>query len=216
MGAGHFIVAPQKPILATDLGSDMARKDDDEDNTPAAADSRLKLERLARLMRQSGHAEGLNPVQWEALRYLKRCNQLSHSPGALARYLGSTKGTVSQTVIALEKKGFIEKKPDPKDSRGVLLFLTEAGTAQLDKDQLSALEKSIDDLSDKTRRRFDRALDRLLEEERLRQGEPSFGTCLTCRYFREEGSGVAAHCMKVNAAVSEAETRLICVEHVGR
>ncbi len=193
----------------------MARKDED-DAVPVAANSRFKLERLARLMRQAGHGQGLNPVQWEALRYLSRCNALSHSPGAMARYLGSTKGTVSQTIMSLAKKGYLAKQVDGKDQRGVMLKLTEAGRDLLATDCLLTLEADIADLSDKTHRRFERALNKLLEHERVRQGEPSFGTCLTCKFYREASSGLAAHCMKVNATVSVDETTLICVEHVGR
>jgi DNA-binding MarR family transcriptional regulator len=193
----------------------MARKDD-EDEIPSAASSLIKLERLARLLRQAGHAKGLNPVQWEALRYLARCNALSHSPGAMARYLGSTKGTVSQTVKALVAKGLVLKQVDGKDHRGVALYLTDAGRALLLDDAAQVLHADIVELSDKTRRRFDRALDALLEQLRLRQGEPSFGTCLDCKYYREAATGLAAHCMKVNATVTDVETSLICVEHVGR
>jgi DNA-binding MarR family transcriptional regulator len=193
----------------------MARKDDDE-ALPDAGASLAKLERLSRLLRQTGHAKGLNPVQWEVLRYLARCNALSHSPGAIARYLGSTKGTVSQTVMSLEKKGLLQKQLDPKDQRGVLLFLTEQGRAVLADDPLIHIQNDITSLSDKTRKRLDRALNALLEHERLRQNEPSFGTCRTCRYFREAGSGAPSHCMKVNAVVSDSETTLICVEHVAR
>jgi DNA-binding MarR family transcriptional regulator len=193
----------------------MARKVED-DAIPGAEGSMAKLERLARLMRQAGHAHGLNPVQWEALRYLARCNVLSHSPGAMARYLGSTKGTTSQTIIALEKKGLIRKEIDSKDARAVVLWLSKAGTDLLQGDDLSVVAADIKELSDKTRRRFDRALDALLEQARLRHGTPSFGTCLTCRYFREASTGLAAHCMKVNATISTEEMTLICVEHQGR
>jgi DNA-binding MarR family transcriptional regulator len=193
----------------------MARSDDDDD-LPAPAASLYKLERLSRLLKQAGHAKGLNPVQWEALRYLARCNALSHSPGAMARFLGTTKGTVSQTIKALEKKGLITKEVDTKDSRGVVLFLSEAGRSRLSDDDQQVVKADIAELPDKTRRRFDRALDALLEQVRLRQDEPSFGTCLTCRYYREAASTTPAHCMKVNAAVSPEETQLICVLHVGR
>jgi DNA-binding MarR family transcriptional regulator len=193
----------------------MVRKDD-EDDVPDAGQSLVTLERLSRLMRQAGHGQGLNPVQWEALRYLARCNALSHSPGALARYLGSTKGTVSQTVMSLEKKGLVRKQVDAKDQRGVMLFLTEAGRATLSEDPLRHMQNDIASLSDKTRKRLDRGLETLLQQERLRQDEPSFGTCLSCRYFREAASGAPAHCMLVNAIVSADEAQLICVEHVGR
>jgi DNA-binding MarR family transcriptional regulator len=171
---------------------------------------------LARLLRQAGHQKGLNPVQWEALRYLARCNVLSHSPGAMARYLGSTKGTVSQTVKSLEVKGLVEKRTAGRDHRGVELYLTDAGRAVLSDDATQVLQADIAELSDKTRKRFDRALDALLEQQRLRLEEPSFGTCLDCRYYREASGGLSAHCMKVNAAVTVDETALICIEHVRR
>ena len=193
----------------------MARRDDD-DELPEVAETLAKLERLARLLRQSGHSKGLNPVQWEALRYLGRCNALSHSPGAMAKYLGSTKGTVSQTIKALEKKALLSKQVDAQDSRGVVLFLTDTGKALLADDDLNVVKADIAELSDKTRRRFDRALDALLEQARLRHGEPQFGNCLNCRYYREASSGLSAHCMKVNAAVTPHETPLICVLHVSR
>ena len=37
----------------------MTKKDDDDD-VPSAASSLIKLERLARLLRQAGHTQGLN------------------------------------------------------------------------------------------------------------------------------------------------------------
>jgi DNA-binding MarR family transcriptional regulator len=193
----------------------MARSDDDDD-VPSAAASLNKLERLARLMRQAGHSQGLNPVQWEALRYLSRCNALSHSPSALARYLGSTKGTVSQTVKSLVTKGLVFKQSSGQDHRGVALKLTDAGRALLIHDATQVLKADIAELADKTRKRFDRALDALLQQERLRQREPSFGSCGDCKFYREASSGLAAHCMKVNATVSAEEKTLICLEHVRR
>ena len=33
----------------------------------------------------------------------------ANSPGALTRYLGATKGTVSQTLMALARKGYVSK-----------------------------------------------------------------------------------------------------------
>ena len=193
-----------------------AKKKDDTAILPTAGESLAKLERLVRLMRQQGHAEGLNPAQWEALRYLGRANRLSNTPGAVARFLGSTKGTVSQTLSSLETKGLISKKLNSTDNRFVALLLTETGAQILAKDGLKALGADIDLLKPKIRKRFDRAIAELLAAEVQRQGEPSFGTCQTCRYFREATSNNSASCMKVSAELAEAEIGLLCVEHVGR
>jgi DNA-binding MarR family transcriptional regulator len=183
---------------------------------PSSSASRFKLERLARLMRQQDHGNGLVPVQWEALRYLARANVLSNSPGALARYLSMTKGTISQTLLSLEKKGLIEKRTRGGDARSVTLHLTEQGKDKLSKDSSLPLEKDIENLSDKTRKRLDRALDQMLRAAFQRLEEPSFGTCTSCRYFREGGSGKSDQCMKVSAALTDEEIKLICVEHVER
>ncbi len=67
------------------------------------------IERLDRLVRSGESGHGLNPAQWEALRYLARANRFSRNPAALADYLGSTRGTVSQTLIALEQKGHVAR-----------------------------------------------------------------------------------------------------------
>ncbi len=45
----------------------------------------------------------------------------------LARFLGVTRGAVSQMVARLENKGLIEKKADPENGKKVLLSLTTKG-----------------------------------------------------------------------------------------
>ena len=107
----------------------MARKDGkDKDFGSNAA---LMLERLARLMRASEHDGDLNPAQWEALRYLARANRFSNSPAALTRYLGATKGTISQTLMALDRKGYIAKAERPGEKRSITLTLTVTGRPPL-------------------------------------------------------------------------------------
>ena len=175
------------------------------------------LERLARLIRAGEHEGGLNPAQWEALRYLSRANRFSNSPIALTRFLGSTKGTVSQTIKALERKGFIAKAPRENEGRSISLSLTAKGSEALGRDPLTEFSKSLDDLSGKTRRRLAKGLTDLLETDLKRREQPSFGICATCRYFREKGreaDGGGPHsCMYFEAALSGAEVQLICVEH---
>jgi hypothetical protein len=45
--------------------------------------------------RQALAEHGLQPVQFEALHYLTRCNRYSDTPMAVTEFLGQTKGTVS-------------------------------------------------------------------------------------------------------------------------
>ena len=70
------------------------------------------LDRVNRMTRGLQYAQGLNPAQWDALRFVARANKYSRTSGALARFLGTTKGTASQTVNALEKKGLLTRRHD--------------------------------------------------------------------------------------------------------
>lgn len=188
----------------------------DDDDT---GDGRLiawPLERLARVVRAREHEDGLNPAQREALRYLARANRFSNTPGALTRYLGATKGTISQTVMALERKGFITKA-ERNARKAVHLTLTEKGHDVLSRDPWSDLAAAAEELGGKTRRRMQRGLEELLEHELKRSGLASFGLCGSCRFFREKGRDGDARgphlCMLFEDALSAEDASRICIAH---
>ena len=177
------------------------------------------LERLARLMRAREHEDGLNPAQREALRYLARANRFSNTPGALTRYLGATKGTISQTLMALERKGLVAKAArDAKKS--VRLTLTEKGRETLTSDPWVQLEAAVEELGGKTRRRMQRGLEELLAREVTRGGLASFGICSSCRFFREKGrdgdAGGPHLCMLFEEALSNDDSARICIEQAAK
>lgn len=182
------------------------------------ADGRMivwPLERLARLMRAREHADHLNPAQWEALRFLNRANRFSNSPAALTRYLGATKGTVSQTLMALERKGYVSKSALAGGRKS--LGLTEKGREALSRDPWAALATRVDELGGKTRRRMQRGLEELLTQELTRAGLASFGVCASCRFFRERGRAEDAKgphlCMLFEDALSAEDAQRICIAH---
>ena len=172
------------------------------------------LERLARLMRAADFGDGLNPAQWEALRYLARANRFSNSPGALTRYLGATKGTISQTLKSLERKSLIAKAGRADEKRSVALGLTAKGKEFLARDPWRALANEVDVLGGKTKRRMAKGLASLLEAEITRNRHPTFGCCPDCRFFSEDSA--ALRCTLFDAQLAPAETGLICVAHQPR
>ena len=192
---------------------------DDDDEQASGAMIVWPLERLTRVMRAREHDGGLNPAQWEALRFLNRTNRFSNSPGALTRYLGATKGTISQTVMALERKGFITKSARDGEKRSISLMLTPKGTEALARDPWNDLANAADDLGGKTRRRLARGLRELLAKELKRDGILSFGLCTSCRFFREKGKGAAEgphYCMFFEQPLTANDSHLICIAHVER
>lgn len=173
------------------------------------------IDRLDRLAR-SGEAVGdLNPAQWEALRFLGRANRFSRTPAALAEYLGSTRGTVSQTLIVLEQKGHITRRPSERDRRSIDLGLSALGERALKDDPIQALAADLAaaDSAD---------LDVLVETLRTalhamitRNDGRAFGACYTCRHFRKQGGPNTRrphYCALLEEPLSETDSRCICVE----
>lgn len=197
----------------------MGRMSEDDDKVPGQ-DIARSIERLTRLLRGREHEGGLNPAQREALRYLAHANRFSNSPGALTLYLGATKGTVSQTLIALERKGFVTKSDRAGERRSVALALTPKAKAALAGDPWVQLAETADGLGNKTRRRLAKGLRELLAAELASGSHRSFGSCRTCRYFREKGrdkdQGGPHLCMAFEAPLTAAEVDLVCVEHQTR
>ena len=189
--------------------------DSDDDETGDGRMIAWPLERLARVMRAREHEDGLNPAQREALRYLARANRFSATPGALTRYLGATKGTISQTLMTLERKGLIAKAA--RDARAVRLSLTDRGREMLARDPWTELAADAEELGGKTRRRTQRGLEELLARELKRAGLASFGVCSGCRFFREKGrdgdAGGPHLCMLFEAALTAEDAGRICIEH---
>ncbi|OQW60442.1 MAG: MarR family transcriptional regulator [Proteobacteria bacterium HN_bin10] len=181
------------------------------DSLPSAMALRavLLLERLARLVRAEAHAGGIAPAQWEALRYLSRANRFSRTPAALADYLGATRGTVSQTLIALEDKGLVRKAESSRDRRSVELSLTPAGKAMLEHDAAKDIARDVDASGEA--RALAQALEAALHQALERRGGRAFGVCRTCRHFRPGSK--THHCTLLDAALSDADAGQVCFEH---
>lgn len=156
---------------------------------------------------------GLQPVHFQVLNYLARCNQYSNTPAAVANYLGMTRGTVSQSLIILEKKGYIGKTTDIKDKRVVHLqlladgiaILQQARPSELYRDATSILQSGA--LLPNDTSLFQQALTALQKANHSQ----SFGVCKTCRNFSEKDGGF--FCQLTQEKLSVADSEKICQEH---
>ena len=175
------------------------------------------VERLSELLRvgsrQAGAAYGLQPVQLEALHYLSICNRYSDTPMAVTEFLGQTKGTVSQTLKVLEKKGFLSRQVDVDDRRVSHLKVTEAGGQLLASSIPGQLfNNACERLTQTEQSNIVAALDMLLQA--LLQGNQmkSFGVCSTCRYNRKrDNSDYFCDLLQQPLAVNEVSR--VCKEH---
>lgn len=174
----------------------------------------LLLDRLSRLTRELQFVDGLNPAQWEALRFLAQANQYSRSPTALAEYLGATKGTVSQTLIALENKGLITRCKKTCDRRQVDLCLTDAGQAMLAKDPMQTLQRAALTMADELGPHLVRGLSRLLHDLQNRHQVLEFGVCQDCSLFCVNAAQpMGGECGVTGEEITAVESKKICVNY---
>ncbi len=172
------------------------------------------IDRLSRLTRELQYVHGLNPAQWEALRFIARANRYSRTPGALAEFLGATKGTTSQTLISLENRGFVRRLRNAADRRVVNLELTEAAEELLLDDPVLKIEKMAGHLDADAGDLMVRTLSRLLGDMQREVGAKTFGVCARCARIRcSDGAdgAVSNHCGLTGEPISEIETNQICV-----
>ncbi|MDB5613509.1 MAG: MarR family transcriptional regulator [Devosia sp.] len=125
--------------------------------TPAAlADL---LERTARKLHARGHAAGLFPAQWAALRYFSSAPDALRTASELARFQGLANGPVSRTVRTLVQKGLLTKAAEQPKGRAELLQLTEAGKVLLKGDPTLELEAVLGDLPEADRKSLARVVE---------------------------------------------------------
>lgn len=159
-------------------------------------------------VRQTATAHGLKLVQLEALIYLSMANRYSDTPAALTEYLAVTKGTISQTLKALEKRGLIAKKADIQDGRVLHCQLTDEGQAVASDAYPAGLFRGLsrDDLA-----QAEPALEPLLRQLQAANGFRAFGQCSTCRFFQRRSRG--GRCGLTGEDLSASDTKKICREH---
>jgi DNA-binding MarR family transcriptional regulator len=170
---------------------------------------RQLIDRVARLAQADGWSDGLNPSQRAALRYLAQANRFSCAPSHVAAYLGATRGTVSQTLHVLERKGFITAHASATDRRTISYRVTTAGHSDLAR--VERIDQAIDALPMDAQAALQAGLAALLREVLVANGGRSFGLCHTCRYHLSTADG--AQCALLGVSLSGLEATQICQEH---
>lgn len=167
------------------------------------------LHRVARLLASEGWGDDLNPTQRAALAYLVRANRFSRAPSHVADYLAATRGTVSQTLKALRRKGLVEEARSETDRRSVVLEPTEAGRACVG--TADALDAALAGLPEAQAAALETGLGDLVSDLLKRRGGRSFGICRTCRHH--EGRPDGGHCRLLRVDLAPFETGQLCHEH---
>lgn len=170
---------------------------------------RILINRLARLDSAAGWAGDLNPTQRAALEYLSEANQFSRSPSHVADYLGTTRGTMSQTLKALMRKGYAAEHRQKSDQRSISYELTEAGLAAVT--EPNPIADAIGNLSADAQTALRDGLLQSLKMALAVNGGQFFGKCKTCAFH--DASSENGFCTLLGLSLEAGENEKICIEH---
>jgi DNA-binding MarR family transcriptional regulator len=101
------------------------------------------IDALIRDVHSRAFGSGLNPAQWAALRFFAGANPSARTVTGFAEAHRTTKGTATQTIAALIRKGYLTRTSLPEDRRRARLDLTGSGHDLLLDDPLSGLAEAI-------------------------------------------------------------------------
>jgi len=167
------------------------------------------LDRIARINSSQEWGGDINPTQRAALSYLARANRFSRAPSQVAAYLSATRGTISQTLKALARKGLIIEQRSQADKRSISYEITRRGLTTL---KSNANRQTVPaPLSKRDMDGVSMSLRKLIKSMIKAQGGRSFGVCLSCRHHQKRKIG--AYCSLLNEALMAEETHHICHEH---
>lgn len=171
------------------------------------------LVHVGRAARSEDARSELTAAQWTCLRFFARANGSTRTPSRFATFQATTRGTASQIIKSLERKGLVARTRSERDRRSVCFDLTEQGHRMLAQDPLRDMIGVIDGLAPGERERFLETLARLAFGLAMRRDVPAFGTCQDCTHFGT--SGGSAYCACMVAELAAEETTKLCASYRG-
>jgi DNA-binding MarR family transcriptional regulator len=166
------------------------------------------INRLARLDAVAAWQGDLNPTQRSVLEYLGRANRFSRSPSHVAEYLGSTRGTVSQSFKSLIQKSYVTEHRSASDKRAISFSLTEKGEGIVAAG--NALTEVLSSYPVDQKKTVMAFLNNVLGDALAQNSGRPFGICKTCRHFDTKSEG--GFCTLLSEPLSPIEATQICFE----
>ncbi|MFT4620319.1 MAG: DNA-binding MarR family transcriptional regulator [Dinoroseobacter sp.] len=171
------------------------------------------LVHIGRSSRGEDMQSPLTAAQWTCLRFFARANRVSRTPSAFASFQSTTRGTASQTIKALEIKGYLTRFRSEQDGRSIRLEITEPGLEVLKSDPLADMISVIDALETKECGAFLRTLSHVSGTLAELRGAHAFGTCKACTYYAQSDGG--GYCACIAAELAPEDFGKLCVNFGG-
>lgn len=180
------------------------------------------LRRLAHLAQTSlwdqWASHKLTPTQRKILMFLGTHRDVVRL-SAVAKELGVTPASASDSVTALENRGLLRKRRNNEDARAVAILLTPEGRKALG--ALAALPDSMGtafgSLSGDEQEAFYRMAIKMIRSLQEAGAMPITRMCVRCKYFdpfRYPDSATPHHCHLVGAPFADRHLRIDCPDQV--
>lgn len=190
---------------------------------PTSINHRIRegLSRVAMAMRTDdwnrAKTNGLNPTQLAILELLEGRND-GLGVKDIAANLGVSQPTATDSISALERKGFVAKSSTGGDKRGVNVAVTPEGLSALEaySSAASIAEQTVDALAKHEQEDLLITLVKMIRHLQETDAIPIQRMCASCRYFAPFAHSDAAqphHCNFVDAAFGQRDIRIDCREH---
>lgn len=131
-----------------------SRRLPDVDLTPLDVMSRLRRValRLARLRAEAFTSAGLSVWEFDVLAALRRAEEPHElSPAQLIESTMIGSAAMTNRLEKLAARGLVDRRPNPRDGRGVLVRLSEEGTERVDAAMTELVRREAEELAALTR-----------------------------------------------------------------
>ncbi|RKR76535.1 MarR family winged helix-turn-helix transcriptional regulator [Frondihabitans australicus] len=118
--------------------------------------------RLNGIRAQAFRSAGLAIWEFDVLAALRRAGEpFQLSPAQLVRITMVTSGTLSNRLDLLEERGFVERRRNPEDGRGVLVHMTDEGRELVDAAMVALVSSEDEQLAGLSRGERDELIELL-------------------------------------------------------
>jgi DNA-binding MarR family transcriptional regulator len=180
------------------------------------------LARIATVMRSDewlrAQSSGLTPTQLAILEYLRTKSEKPLGVKEIAAHLSVSQPTTTDSINALERKGYIVKSSGTGDRRAVVIRFTALGRTVLEitRAKKTHVEQAIQRIPCEEQ---EQALVVIIKTIKFLQDAgaiPIQAMCATCKYFlpfQHGGSSTPHHCALMNLPFGPSNMRVDCREH---
>ena len=165
----------------------------------------------------SARGEGLPTLQDSLLIHMNTFNGNGSTVGVLADMMQLTPPTISDSMKALVRKGFLTRQKSEEDGRVAYFHLTEKGgdLAGRLESWADPIEESIRGLTRKHQLDLLGALTRVLRDQVDAGFTPAEAMCVSCGYFKSiSEEGHRFYCERLDELISLEDLCTDCPDHI--